>query len=380
MPEAGQLSTLPFVDPQLAGTGWNYRPVPASDPRPLPVTDRPLTLDIDVVGAGRTMSLAEFHAATASTSLLVLVDGVLRHEWYRDGLGPGTRFLGASATKSVLCHLVGGAVRTGALGLDDLVEQHVPELAGTGYAGVPVRHLLSMTSGVDWVEDHRDPSGPASALVAAFLAGGSSRAVLAGVGRRCAPGTRYEYCTADSQALDWVRERASGVPFLPAVARLWSDLGCTADAAVAVDGDGVALAGGGLAATARDWARIGLLQLDGCADDGTRLLDRDWVRDASRPTLPFLRPGRLPSVMSTHVGFGYHWWPLDERGDRVSADGSRGQFVYLDRPRAAVVVKTSDWAFADPLHDRQRRDLSYLALASIAEAARLSALVKEVLH
>ena len=177
MPEAGQLSTLPFVDPQLAGTGWNYRPVPASDPRPLPVADRPLTLDIDVVGAGRTMSLAEFHAATVSTSLLVLVDGVLRHEWYRDGLGPGTRFLGASATKSVLCHLVGGAVRTGALGLDDLVEQHVPELAGTGYAGVPVRHLLSMTSGVDWVEDR--PPGPVRARQRAGR-GVPDRSVLAG--------------------------------------------------------------------------------------------------------------------------------------------------------------------------------------------------------
>ena len=95
-------------------------------------------------------------------------------------------------------------------------------------------------------------------------------------------------------------------------------------------------------------------------------------RDASRPTLPFLRPGRLPSALSTHVGFGYHWWPLDERGDRVSADGSRGQFVYLDRPRAVVVVKTSDWAFADPLHDRQRRDLSYLALPASPKPPSLS--------
>ncbi len=106
--------------------------------------------------------------------------------------------------------------------------------------------------------------------------------MLSRVGSRCAPGTRYEYCTADSQVLDWVRERATGVPFAPAVAQLWRDLGCVADAAVAVDGEGVALAGGGLAAAARDWARIGLLQLDGTAPDGRRLLEPVLGR-TSRP-------------------------------------------------------------------------------------------------
>ena len=44
------------------------------------------------------------------------------------------------------------------------------------------------------------------------------------------------------------------------------------------------------------------------------------------------------------------------------------------------VGQLSTLPFTDPLHDRQRRDLSYLALAAVAEAARLSALVKEVLH
>jgi CubicO group peptidase (beta-lactamase class C family) len=141
---------------------------------------------------------------------------------------------------------------------------------------------------------------------------------------------------------------------------------------VAVDGDGAALAGGGLAATTRDWARIGLLQVDGTAPDGRWLLDAAWVDAASRPSLPFLAPGRLPAELSQHVGFGYHWWPLDDAGHRVSADGSRGQFVYVDRPRRVVVVKTSVWPHADPAHDRYCRDLTYRALPAIAAAARQS--------
>ena len=51
------------------------------------------------------------------------------------------------------------------------------------------------------------------------------------------------------------------------------------------------------------------------------------------------------------------------------ADGMRGQFVYVDRPRRTVVVKTSAWPYDDAWWDRQCRDLCYLALPAIAEAA-----------
>src|SRR5207253_2015251 len=103
--------------------------------------------------------------------------------------------------------------------------------------------------------------------------------------------TRFTYCTADSQVLDWVRERATGRSYAADLARLWADLGCTRDAAVAVDGLGVALAGGGLAATARDWARVAVLAVDGVAPSGLRLLDRGWTDAAARPAYPFLGVG-----------------------------------------------------------------------------------------
>jgi CubicO group peptidase (beta-lactamase class C family) len=94
---------------------------------------------------------------------------------------------------------------------------------------------------------------------------------------------------------------------------------------------------------------------------------------SSRCEQPFLQPGRLPSTITTHAGFGYHWWPLDPDGTCVMADGMRGQFVYVDRPRRVVVVKTSAWPYEDPWWDRQCRDLSYLALPAVAKAATDSA-------
>ncbi len=223
-------------------------------------------------------------------------------------------------TKSALAHLVGGAVERGDLRLDDAVCEHVPELRGSGYDGTRVLDVLTMTSGVDWVEDHRDPGSLASRLVGCFADGGDSRALLGRVGRGVAPATRYAYCTADSQVLDWVRERATGRTFTDDLTGLWADLGCQDDAFVGVDGHGVALAGGALAATARDWARVGQHAVAG-----------PWADAAARPAYDFTEPGRLPSTLTGHAGFGYHWWPLDLRGDRVVADGSRGQFVAVDR-------------------------------------------------
>lgn len=363
-----------MVNPHLIASadalGRSFRDVPAGGSTPLPGDPGPL--EVEIAGAGRMWDLPAWNAGTYGTSLLVLVAGRVVHEWYAVGLGPADLFLGASMTKSALAHLVGIAVGEGALGLDDPVVDHVPELAGSGYAGCTVRHVLTMTTGVDWIEDYRDPSSRATRLTACFSgSGGSSRELLTGIGPADPPGTRYQYCTADSQVLDWVRERATGLAYPDAVTLLWSTLGATCGAIVGLDGDGVAMAGGALAATTRDWARIGLLQLDGTVGGrgGQRVLDPSWVELTCIPSLPFLRPGRLPSSITTHAGFGAHWWPTDDAGRQVTADGSRGQFAYVDRDLDVVVVKTSQWPYEDFLADRQFRDLSYLGLAEIARTA-----------
>ncbi|MGH3360647.1 MAG: serine hydrolase domain-containing protein [Nocardioidaceae bacterium] len=328
----------------------------------------PRPLRAEIAGAGRMWSLEEWVSQTYGTSLLVVDRGEPIHEWYADDVGRQALFLGASMSKSVLAHLVGRAVSDGALSRDDRVLAHVPELAGTGYDGTTVEHVATMTSGVDWEEDHRDRDSPASRLVGCFADGGDSRELLGAIRSSVPPGTRFAYCTADSQVLDWVRERATGRTYADDLALLWETLGCEQDAVVGTDGRGVAMAGGAVAATARDWARIGLLAIDGTVN-GQRILSTEWVDRATRPSRPFLAPGRLPSGITTHAGFGYHWWPMDSSGRTATADGSRGQFAYVDRDNGVVVVKTSRWPYDDWLADRQYRDLSYLGLPRVAEAA-----------
>jgi CubicO group peptidase (beta-lactamase class C family) len=358
-----------FREPQR---GFAHREVPAPAPRPWPREVR--NLEPRIVGAGREMGLAEFLAVTSATSLVVVVDGTLVHEWYAEGVSADDRLLGNSATKSALALLTGVAVARGRLpDLDVPVRELVRELAGSGYDKVTLRQVLTMTTGVGWVEDYHDPESAASRLIGRWRQGlGGIRERLGDIPAGVSPGTRYVYCSPDSMVLDWVRERATGQPYAEALAELWRTVGAERPAVVGLDAPadsgGVAMAAAALAVTARDWARIGWLQVDGTWD-GVPVVDRSWVDASSRPERDVLEPGRLPSTITTHAGFGYHWWPMTTDGSRVMADGMRGQFVYVDRSRRAVVVKTSAWPYEDPWWDRQCRDLSYLALPAVAEAA-----------
>ncbi len=358
-----------FREPQR---GFHHVEVPAPSGNPWP--QAPKSLNVRIVGAGREMSLDNFLALTASTSLVVVADGVLVHEQYVEGVGAGDRLLGNSATKSALALLTGIAVGGHHLpDIDACVCDYVPELLGSGYDRVSVRQVLTMTSGVRWAEEYHDPESPASRMLALWHNGkGGLREFLTTIPAGHAPGTRYGYCSPDSLVLDWVRERASSQTLAEALGELWRLLGAEQPAIVGLDAPldegGVAMAAGALATSARDWARLGALQVDGCWN-GEQVIDPDWVRASSQPEQPFLLPGRLPSTITTHAGFGYHWWPLDEHGERVMADGMRGQFVYVDRPRCIVVVKTSAWPYEDRWWDRECRDLCYLALPAIADAA-----------
>jgi len=197
-----------------------YAEVPAAAPRPWPT--RPVPLRATVAGAGRIMDLDEFLAVTVSTALLVVVNGVLVHERYFQGTQAGDRLLGFSATKSALALVVGQAVDDGRLpGLDTPVTDLVPELGSGGYSGVSLRQLLTMTSGVGWREDYHDPDSAASRLMRRWRTGaGGLREALLDMPAGDLPGSRYAYCTPDSLALDWARERATGEPFPAALARL----------------------------------------------------------------------------------------------------------------------------------------------------------------
>src|SRR4029077_5655730 len=183
---------------------------------------------------------------SGATGLVGVVDGALVHERYFHGTVAGDRLLGFSATKSALALAVGQAVDDGRLpGLDAPVTDLVPELGSSGYAGVSLRQLLTMTSGVGWREDYHDPDSLASRMMRRWRAGaGGLRESLLEIPAVDPPGSRYAYCTPASLALDWARERATGEPFPAALARLWSALEAERPAVGGLDQAGGGAEGG----------------------------------------------------------------------------------------------------------------------------------------
>ena len=213
-----------FREPQRS---FHHVEVPAPAPRPWP-TGPATVWTRRIVGAGREMGVAEF-----------LDDHLEPPRWWSSSTAcsstsgtptaspPTDRLLGNSATKSALALVTGVAVADGRLpDLDAPIRDYVPELAASGYQDVTVRQVLTMTTGVGWVEDYHDPDSAGLADDRALARGSVASATLLAehpAGRP--PGTRYAYCSPDSMVLDWVRERATGQTFPEALAEVWQLIG-----------------------------------------------------------------------------------------------------------------------------------------------------------
>lgn len=304
-------------------------PVRALPPRPLPLDDLASPPGLD--------------------GLAVLHDGALVHERYAHGMTPATRHVSQSVAKSVLGLLVGVLAGRGALDPDAPVVELVPEVAGSGYAGATLRHLLDMTAATDFVEDYEHfaqydaacgwyPQGPETAArtVLEYLASIGP----APDGRR--HGDAFHYASPNTDLLGVAAERAGGAPLATLIGReLWGPLGAEADAELAVDPAGTGVISGGFCATLRDYARLGQVVLDG----GSTVVPAPWL-DAlggGSPAAWDRRAWPAPDQDTGETGYAAKWWTVD---GRVVARGIHGQLVVVDREAGIVVAMLSSWPTA----------------------------------
>jgi CubicO group peptidase (beta-lactamase class C family) len=305
---------------------------------PLPRADHPL--DFSYTFEGKTYSSQEFLERTYTNALLVMKDGRIVFETYRNGTDPATRFIGWSMTKSITSILVGCAIAEGRIkSLDDPIERYLPELKGGGYQGVTIRQILQMRSGVDYEEryDFGNPGTAArnheNALVRNVVRFADAARTIK---RIHPPGAVWQYKTLDTAVLGWLLERVSGGSTLAAYAaqRLWEPLGAEADGFFIMDGPpgtGREFSGAGFNATLRDFARLGLMVLEGGRANGRQIISAEWLRESTRPT---------DAAATTDRGYGYQWWTVPGT-QAFQATGLQGQFIYIDPPTRTVVVKLS---------------------------------------
>lgn len=313
------------------------------------VTDE-RTLPAHYFYRGEERETEAFLDRTETTGLVVLRGDTLVHEEYRSGWSEASPATSWSVAKSVVSALVGIALDEGSIqSLDDPVTRYVPELVGSGYDGVPLRHLLTMSSGVAFDEGYDSTFSDINWIFVRSMALG--RPMLdyyAGLERVRDPGVYNEYASSDTGVLAYVLARATGIsPARYLETRLWQPVGMESDAFWNTDRSGAEIGFCCLNAVLRDWARFGLLYLEDGMRDGRRILPRDWVTRSVEPEAPHLQPGPNPDSHWT-FGYGYKWWiPEDRQDGEFTAIGVYGQYIYVNPARRVIVVKTS----TDPLFD-----------------------------
>ncbi len=335
------MSSLVPLPPQPAGADWPTEEWPTGEV-PRGVDLDPLLDEVFDDGGPLAQTFA----------VLVVYGGRVVAERYQGALEhfdrpptpvtAETTLLSWSMAKSVLHATVGLLVRDGKVDLD--APAPVPEWADAGDPrhAITLRHLLAMRDGLAFAEDYVD--GDVSDTIQMLYGDGQSDMAHFAADRPLAapPGTRFNYSSGTSNIISGIVARTvgPGEPYARFLhSRLFGPLGMTS-ADPEFDESGTWVASSSLYATARDYARFGLLYLRGGVWDGFGLLPDGWV-DYGRTWV-----SEDPEDASP---YGAHWWGV--AGDTLGtfrASGYEGQSITLCPSLDLMVVRLGKTA-----HERE---------------------------
>ena len=192
-----------------------------------------LTYQGAAVLGGGTKTLNDYFERNPATAVLIAQGETLLLERYQYSRQPEQRFTSFSMAKTVIAMLIGVALDEGRIrSLDDLAQVYAPALQGTEYGNTPIRHLLTMSSGVQFREEYDGLDDSARLSRATFggqSEGGASAAKL--FNRRiAAPGERWSYASAETFVLALVLRQAIGQDIATYFSdKIWKPLGAAPD-------------------------------------------------------------------------------------------------------------------------------------------------------
>ena len=305
----------------------------------LPPVARASVLDRAPPDPALEQALDEAFADPASappprTRAIVIVQrGRIVAERYAPGFGPDVPLPGWSMTKSVVGALAGVLVARGAWRLD--APAPVPEWRAPGdpRGAITLEQLLGMKSGLEFEESYGNPLSDVNVML---WASGDTGAFAAARPLAHPPGTHWHYASGTTNILARAMRDLLGAEYAAFPRRaLFAPVGM-ASAVLEPDAAGTFVGSSFMYATARDWARLGLLFLGDGVWNGERILPAGWARAAATPAVPGSR-------------YGAHWWlrlkrpggaaPLPLPADVFHAGGHAGQYVTVVPSRALVIVR-----------------------------------------
>jgi CubicO group peptidase (beta-lactamase class C family) len=265
--------------------------------------------------------------AIQTTSFLVIKNGEIVLEKYFGEHTPSTRSNSFSAAKSFIGLSIGIAIDKGFIqSFDDTISNYLPfEINGADR--VTIRHLLAMSSDLNWSESGANPfSDNAKAYY-----GNSLSDVMETTSFGKNPGKQFNYASGNSQLLGFILVEATGIKPTDFIAKyIWSKISTQNDLSWSLDHEsGMEKAFCCIYATSRDYAKFGQLLLNEGQWGGEILIDSATLDELTSP------------FNSKTPQYGLHFWLLDDpEHPAFYARGILGQYIIVIPSLEMVVVRT----------------------------------------
>jgi len=293
---------------------------------------------------GVRRSIAEYITRASVAGLMVMYNGNVVLEHYGLGIGPETPFVIFSSSKSFTSTLVGIALHEGKIAsLDDKVSLYVPEFENTAYGDTSIRHLLMMSSGIDFFYTGSDPTRKDYHWDVV----NQQKSIddwIAALPRRVPAGTDFNYIMTDTHALSAVLRAVYDMPLAKILeTKLWQPAGFAGDATWGQNQpgtDGHAHGAQALSLTLQDFAHFGQFYLEDGMIDGQQTVPADWVDMVAQP----------------QVGANYSlqfWLPRDSDREFYSA-GAFANYCWIDKARGFTVAQFATQTTRESLSGAER--------------------------
>ena len=290
-------------------------------------------------------ALVDDHAYNGTPfAFVVLHEGKVVAERYREGLSARTRLLSWSMAKSFTNALAGLMYGDGLV--DIFAPTGIPEWQGDERSAITLNDLMQMQSGLEWNEDYGNRSDVNLMLHREVDMGSFAQSKPL----RFEPGTHWYYSSGSTNIImRWLRGRFdSDEAFLGYIHdRLYAPLRIH-NPYFESDMSGTPVASSYLYATARDFARFGQMYLDDGCVDGKRILPEGWVDYSVTP------------ASDSKDGYGALFWLNRDKSftdvpeDLFSCVGHDDQRIYIIPSKELVVVVLSCSHLPDNMIDFDR--------------------------
>jgi len=268
-----------------------------------------------------------------TVAYVVIKNDSIIFEEYWNGYSADSSSNSFSMAKSWISTLVGIAIKEGKIeSINQKACDFLPEFCEGDNSKITIKHLLTMSSGLDWDEDYHDPLGQTAE---AYFAPNLKKQMM----RLKAvepPGEIFKYHSSCSQLLAFIVESATGQSVNEYTSeKLWKPMGAKHPALWNTDtkrGDEKAFCC--INSNARDFARLGKLYMNQGNWNGTQLLDSNYVKEATSVS------NLLDEDENKNVNYGYQFWIANRKGlDVYYTRGLWGQYVICMPEKDMIIVR-----------------------------------------